>query len=66
MKSSDALILSLSFIFQEIHRHRILTGDSIDENGKFDCTMLVNKDFFLEKYLFMISISDMNQNLTHT
>ncbi len=61
-----AFIISESSREPRIHRHRILTGDSIGEKGKFNFLIAENSDFLFGKYWFTISRSDKNQNLIHT
>ena len=49
-----------------IDRHRILTGDSNEENKIGSFVVLPNSDFLFEKYCLTTSASDKNPNLIAT
>ena len=56
----------MSSRFLDIHRHRILTGDSSEKKGIVFFENFSKFDFLCEKYCCTISLSDKNQNLIQT
>ncbi len=50
----------------ETHRHRILTGDSSEKNGRVVLPKSSKLESFFGKYLRTTSSSDRNQNLVPT
>ena len=65
-KRYTAFIVSVSVSEFGIARHRILTGTSVFENGKFNFCNSVNLDCLAWKYVWTISVSDKNPNLSQT